>query len=55
MINLELTREQAISLLLLVERECADYTTGPATPARITFLRELVAQLDTDLDALEAE
>ena len=55
MINLELTREQAISLLLLIDRECADYTTGPATPARITYLREVVAQLDTDLDALEAE
>ena len=55
MINLELSREQAISLLLLIDRECADYTSGPACPARITFLREVVAQLDTDLDALEAE
>ena len=55
MINLELTREQAISLLLLIDREQADYTTGAACPARIVYLREVLAQLDSDLDALEAE
>ena len=55
MINLELSREQAISLLLLIDREQSLYSTDATCPARVTYLREVLAQLDADLDALEAE
>ena len=55
MINLELSREQAISLLLLIDREQALYATDHTCPARVVYLREVAAQLDADLDALEAE
>ena len=51
MINLELTREQAISLLLLIDREQDVYSTDHTAPARIVYLREVLDNLDGALDS----
>ena len=51
MINVELTREEAISLLLLIDREQELYSTDHTCPARIAYLREVCAKIDATLDS----
>ena len=48
-ITLKLDGEQAINLLLLLNRECKDYSIEFA-PQRIIELRDVVTQLDALLD-----
>ena len=50
MINLELTQQQAVAVLLLIDREQTLYAVGDTAPARVTLLREVLAQLDFALD-----
>ena len=45
MINVELTREEAISLLLLIDREQELYSTDHTCPARVAYLREVWPRL----------
>ena len=52
MINVELTREEAISLLLLIDREQELYSTDHTCPARIAYLREVCAKIDATLDTV---
>ena len=51
-LNVTLTGEEAINLLLLLNRECELYTTGAAAPQRIVDLRSVVSKIDSQLDAL---
>ena len=51
-LNVSLTGEEAINLLLLVNRECELYTTGAAAPQRIVNLRSVVSKIDSQLDSL---
>ena len=51
-LNVTLSAEEAINLLLLLNRECELYTHGAAAPARIVDLRAVVSQLDSSLDEL---
>lgn len=53
MIELSLTKEQAIALLLLGNADCSLYGTEHV-PARVVALRAVVAELDEKLDALVA-
>ena len=50
MINLELTQQQAVAVLLLIDREQELYATGDTCPRRVELLREVMAQLDFALD-----
>lgn len=50
MINIELSPEQAIHVLLLIDREQALYSTDHTCPERVAQLREVCALLDTALD-----
>lgn len=50
MINIELSPEQAIHVLLLIDREQALYATDATCPARVAQLREVSALLDSALD-----
>ena len=52
MIKLELTSDEAINLLLILNRECQMYTTGGAAPKRIVDLRSVVSKIDSRLDEL---
>ena len=49
MINFEVSADQAISLLLLIDREQSAYSTDDTCPQRVVLLRELAAELDTKL------
>ena len=51
-LNVTLSAEEAINLLLLLNRECELYTLGAAAPARIVDLRAVVSKLDSSLDDL---
>ena len=51
-LNVELTGEEAINLLLLLNRECELYTHGAAAPQRIVDLRSVVSKIDSQLDDL---
>ena len=51
-LNVTLSAEEAINLLLLLNRECELYTHGSAAPARIVDLRAVVSKLDSSLDDL---
>ena len=51
MINIELSPEQAIHVLLLIDREQALYATDATCPARVAQLREVSALLDSALDS----
>ena len=55
MIDLNITADQAIALLMLIEHETKMYTTGPACPARVTRLRELNTIIDGKLEEHFAE
>ena len=56
MIDLQLTKEQAIAFLMMLEREQTGYTFDPVcVPPRIVAIREMMAVLDGKLDALVAE
>ena len=50
MINLELTQQQAVAVLLLIDREQELYAVGDTAPTRVELLREVLAQLDFALD-----
>ena len=50
MIKLELTGEEAINAMLLLNRECELYTKTGAVPPRIADLRSVIAKLDALLD-----
>jgi len=51
MIKVEVTPEQAVALLMMLEAEQKDYTTDPTcTPTRIVAIRELMTVLDKKLD-----
>jgi hypothetical protein len=55
MINLELTKEQAVAMLLMLVDEQTGYTEDPVcVPARIVEIRSMIADLDAKLDALVA-
>ena len=51
-LKVSLTGEEAINLLLLLNRECELYTTGAAAPQRIVDLRSVVTKIDSQLDDL---
>ena len=51
-LKVELTGEEAINLLLLLNRECELYTHGDAAPQRIVDLRSVVSKIDSQLDDL---
>lgn len=53
MIYLNLTREQAVALLLLMDREQELYSTDHTCPARVQYLRQAIATLDAALDAAD--
>ena len=54
MIDLSISKEEAVALLLLVDREQSIYTKDPTcTPASVVALRSLMAQLETALEAAE--
>lgn len=57
MIDLQITKDQAIAFLMMLEREQDGYTYDPVcVPPRIVAIRELMALLDSKLDELvEAE
>ena len=56
MINLELTKEQAVAMLLMLVSEQNGYTHDPVcVPSRIVEIRAMIADLDAKLDALVAE
>ena len=56
MIDISLTKEDAIALLLLIDREQSIYTTDPTcTPASVVRLRAILNELDTKLDTLVAQ
>ena len=50
MIKLELTGEEAINALLVLNREASLYSEGPATPQRVIELRSVISKLDALLD-----
>lgn len=55
MINLDLTKEQAIAFLMMLEKEQDGYTYDPVcVPARIVAIRALMVELDGKLDELVA-
>ena len=53
MIELSLTKEQAIALLILGNTDCSLYGTEHV-PTRVVALRAVVAELDAKLDELVA-
>ena len=56
MINLELTKELAVELLMVLYKDQKDVTQDPkCTPAATVRQRELMALIDQKLDALVAK
>ena len=50
MIDLRITADHAIALLMLIERETKMYAHGPTAPDRINRLRELNTVIDMKLE-----
>ena len=56
MIDLSMTKEQAVAVLLLINREQALYSRDPSVvPLRVTYLRDLMETIDQKLDDLVSE
>ena len=54
MLNIELTKEQAVATLLGLCSEIKDYTEDPAlTPTRVALIREVITALDEALESAE--
>ena len=53
MIKLELNKEEAIAMLLMLVQEQKDYTHDPTCcPPRIFHIRNMINDIDKQLDAL---
>ena len=51
MIDLSLTQEQAVAILLLINREQGIYSQDPAVcPSRVLELRNVMFEIDAKLD-----
>ena len=56
MIKLELTKEEAVAMLLMLVQEQKDYTHDPSCcPPRIINIRNMMTEIDKQLDALVKE